>query len=459
MIVDRPAVRDTATAPSGAERLEDAARRFDPEALRRLFDQSFTSVHGMLVALLGDRTVAEEVAHKTYVRGLDHLRSDRGQRRGLHSWLARSAILEAARHEPALDAPAGIGARPYDPRRVRTSFWRRPPDQREVLTLRLLAGLDSAQVAAAGGRSLALVRSLQERGLRALSGAQRPAARASEQALDQALDRLLAGAAPDAVTAELPEAAAHASLLEVARALRTLLPDSPDLAAMERVRASVMSEAAEQRATWVHSHQGIAHRPASRRALRPARAIGSAAGLVMLAILGAVLGIVLAGMAVTSEPDSVAYPLRRLAEDGLVMAHRNPASRASLEVDLADQRLREAEAMALQGKAALAVQAVHDRYVELRQAARALIDSSGPHDAAWTAARRKFGADEVASLQQVETQLTADGDGWATQKVRDEVSSFQSDRRFLDQELGPVPGSTTAQPSEPQGPAQPTALP
>jgi RNA polymerase sigma-70 factor (ECF subfamily) len=450
-------------APGGRDRLEEAARTYDPDALSRLFDQSFATIHGMLLALIGERGAAEEVARRTYERALEHLRGDRVQRHGLHAWLARTAVLEAGRRAPALEPLAGIGPRPYDPRRVRTALWRRPSEQREVLALRLLAGMDAAQVAAAGGRSLALVRSLQERALRTLAGGQRTASRGSEQALDQVLDRVIAGERPEGASAAVPEAAAQLPLVEVAWAIRTLLPISADPAARERVRESLMSDATQRRATWVHSHQGVPVRPARYRpAFRPVRLFGRFAGFVGLAIVGIVIGVILAGAAVTSEPDSFTYPLRRLAEDALVTVHTNPVSRASLEVDLSDQRLREAEAMALQGKAGLAAQAVHDRLVELRQAARALIDATGGHDAAWQAARRKLGADEVVSLQQIETQLTAHGDDWAAQRVRAENASFQSDRRFLDQELGPVPGASKAGPGTeaPQSSGgQPSALP
>lgn len=189
-----------------------------------------------------------------------------------------------------------------------------------------------------------------------------------------------------------------------------------------------------------------------RRPLRPFRAAGKLAGGIVLASVAVGVGVVVAAMAVTSEPDSATYSLRRVAEDALVMVHRNPVSRASLEVDLSDQRLREAEAMALQGHADLAVTAVHDHFVELRQAARALIDASAPSDASWRAARAKLGDAESDSLQTVETQLTLDGDGWAANQVKAEVGSFASERHFLDQELGPAPapsagsGSSTGQP-------------
>lgn len=448
--------------PGGTQRFEQAARQFDPEALERLFDQSFTTVYGTLEALLGDREAAETVAGRTYARALEYLRGERAGRQGLQSWLARTAVLEAARRAPAQQALPGIGPRPYDSRRVRAALWRRPAEQREVLALRLLAGMDSAQVAAAGGRSLALVRSLQERGLRALAGGQRTAGRTSEASLDQAIDRVVAGERLEAIATSLPAAAVYAPLLEMASAVRTLVPPAADSGARERVRDRMLAESPQRRATWVHSHQGMRSRPLDPRTFRPVRAFGRLAGGLGLAILGAILGVVLAGAAVTSEPDSLAYPLRRVAEDALVMAHRNPASRASLEVDLSDQRLREAEAMALQGKAGLAVQAVHDRFVELRQAARALIDAGAPQDPAWQAARRKLGADEVASLQQIEGQLTLHGDDWAAGQVRQEANSFQSDRRFLDQELGPVPGasgSSTTEPSQPLPSGQPSALP
>ena len=462
MIRSQPATREVDRGEGGPDRLYEAASRYDPAALGRIFDSSFVAVHAVLSALLREPEVVEHAAVATYHRVLDRLQDARTRQAGLEGWLTRMACLEAARHRAShvgMEAPAGIGARPYDPRRVRGALWALPGDQREVIATRVLGGFDSAQVAAAGGRSLQLVQNLQQRALRSLArDTRRNFGRGSELALDRGLDRVAAGASAQEAVAALPDLADQQPLLEAAWAARTLLPAGLDSGLRERVRSTLLAEAAERRATWVHAHQGIIPiaAPPRRHRLRMA---GRLATGTLLAIVAAALGILVAGVAVTSEPDSAMYPLRRVAEDALVLAHRSAPSRAELEVDLADQRLREADAMALNGKAALAVQAVHDRYVELRQAARALIDDSGAHDSSWRAARAKLVSDETANLNQLEEQLTADGDGWAAQQVRQEQAAYEAERKDIDQELG-VNTQAIQSPATPAPPgSQPTAIP
>ena len=462
VIRSQPQPREAERAEEGPDRLFEAARRFDPAALGSIFDSSFAPVHRLLVALLGtEPEVVEAAAIATYRRVLERLSDTRTRRLRVDGWLCRMACLEAARRRSSdLDAAGavGIGPRPYDPRRVRAALWAIPSDQREVIATRVLAGLDAARVAAAGGRSFNLVLNLQQRALRGIArDLRRHFGRGSELALDRGLDRVVAGATAQEVAAAEPELKDQLPLLEAAWAARTLLPQATDGALRERVRTAVLAEAAERRAGWVHSHQGIV--PITVPSRNPLRTAGRVATGTLLAILAVVAGVAIAGFAVTSEPDSAVYPLRRVAENVLVFAHRSAPSRADLEVDLADQRLREADAMALSGKAALAVQAVHDRYVELSQAARALIDDSGAHDAGWRSARAKLVAEESAGLGQLEEQLTADGDAWAAQQVRQEFDAYQTQRKDIDQELGVSQQSVQTQATPAPPGSQPTAVP
>ncbi len=461
MIRSQPKPREAGRAEGGPDRLYDAARRFDSTALGRIFDSSFAPVHGVLSALLGNAGAVEAAAIGTYRRVLERLGDERSRQAGLEGWLTRMACLEASRRRPVdLHAAGiyGIGPRPYDPRRVRAALWALPSDQREIVGVRVLAGLDAAHVAAAGGRSLHLVLTLQQRALRTFAhDTRRSFGHGSELALDRGLDRIAAGSSAQETVAAIPDLREQQPLLEAAWAARTLLPAGIDPALQDRVRTALLAEAGERRTHWVQAHQGAVSLPAlPRRRLRTAGRLATGTLLAILAVLG---GVAVAALAVTSEPDAPAYPLRRVAEDVLVFAHRSAPSRAALEVDLADQRLREADAMALNGKASLAVQAVHDRYVELRQAARALIDDGDPHAAAWRAARAKLLADESVSLNQLEEQLRADGDAWAAQQVRSEVASFQTERAYLDQELGASPRSAQDQATPAAPGTQPTAVP
>jgi DNA-directed RNA polymerase specialized sigma24 family protein len=141
---------------SGSRELE-RARRYQHGALARIFDRHYDAVHGFIFALLGDRVAAEEIASLVFQRLLDALGEITGRGAGLEGWLYTSAFrLAAERRGRVRPAAAAL------------ALWNLPPHEREVLALRILAGLDVERIAAATGRAPGDVLGVQASGLRRL---------------------------------------------------------------------------------------------------------------------------------------------------------------------------------------------------------------------------------------------------------------------------------------------------
>jgi DNA-directed RNA polymerase specialized sigma24 family protein len=144
---------------SGSREL-DRARRYEHSALARIFDRHYDPVHGFIFALLGDAVAAEEIASLVFQRLLEALDGITGRGAGLEGWLYATAF-----------ALAGDRRRQARPDVAAQALWGLPPAEREVLALRVLAGLDAERIASATGRSAADVLAAEASGLRRLNRA------------------------------------------------------------------------------------------------------------------------------------------------------------------------------------------------------------------------------------------------------------------------------------------------
>jgi RNA polymerase sigma-70 factor, ECF subfamily len=145
------------------------AQRFEAEALAELFDAHFDAVYRYLSVLVGDRAETEELTRLVFLRALDGLPRFRRFEAGLGPWLERIANLVLS--EAGRAGVAGAGAVPTDLLReaqLRAAIRDLTPDQRDVLGLRLVAGLPADEVARATGRGKRRVQALQHRALLAL---------------------------------------------------------------------------------------------------------------------------------------------------------------------------------------------------------------------------------------------------------------------------------------------------
>ena len=153
-------------------------------ALRRLYDALAPAVYGY--ARGQGSADPEGLVNDTFSRAFRRISSFSGDAASLRSWvftIAHNVLIderrrvsrrpvESAEVTEADTAPvesAEDGAlRTLEEERVRWLLAQLPPDQREVLTLRLLGDLTIAQIAEALGRSVGATKALQRRGLNRL---------------------------------------------------------------------------------------------------------------------------------------------------------------------------------------------------------------------------------------------------------------------------------------------------
>lgn len=174
-----------------------AARRREPAAIGRIYAAYAPALFRFFAAELGDRHLAEDLTGAVFIAAIEALPRFRGPLEALGGWLFRIARHDLYDHrrkaararldrlDDVLDE-AATAAGAADPEelaidrleggRVLAALRSLSPDQREVLLLRLAAGLTAPEVAAATHRTTGAVKALQHRGLASLARAlaQRP---------------------------------------------------------------------------------------------------------------------------------------------------------------------------------------------------------------------------------------------------------------------------------------------
>jgi RNA polymerase sigma-70 factor, ECF subfamily len=166
-----------------------AAQAGDVDAFGQLYERYFDKVYSYLGFKLGSPAEAEDLAGQVFLRALESLPGYRWTGVPFQAWLFRIAHnllvdwLRRAGRRPTvpLDAVAGVAAADdpaADPERwtleratrqeLAEAVARLTPAQQQVLGLRFVAGLPTAEVARVLGRSEASVKALQHAGLRAL---------------------------------------------------------------------------------------------------------------------------------------------------------------------------------------------------------------------------------------------------------------------------------------------------
>lgn len=172
----------------GAQQLDGlvrGARNGDADAFAGLFEHFHGPVFRYLLARLGNRSEAEDMASEVFVEAAWRVRDFDGGGAAFAGWLftiARHDLLDRHRAqrrrvvEPVPDPPdletapdpaEGVLDR-LDAVRVREALERLTPDQREVVLLKFAAGLSNEEAAQATGKPIGAVKSLQHRGLGAL---------------------------------------------------------------------------------------------------------------------------------------------------------------------------------------------------------------------------------------------------------------------------------------------------
>ena len=164
----------------------DAARRGDEQAFARLW----RDLNPMLVRFAGAQVGAagEDIASETWLAVMAGLDRFEGGEQGFRSWvftIARHKMIDLHRTpaasrtsslEDAADLPEAMAADVADVVEQQQAtaealrlIGRLSPDQAEIILLRVLVGLDVAEVAQIVGRSPGAVRVAAHRGLRRLA--------------------------------------------------------------------------------------------------------------------------------------------------------------------------------------------------------------------------------------------------------------------------------------------------
>jgi RNA polymerase sigma factor (sigma-70 family) len=179
-----PHTSEPATLPAFAEILDDA-RSGGPESTRWLYESVSGRVCGYL--RVHGASDPEDLTNEVFLRVFDHLDTFQGDEHGYRSWVftiahrlliddhrRRSRLLETVELSSGVEeaVPGGdvesdaLGA--VGDQDVATVLACLVPDQREVLTLRVVGDLTVDQVAEVLGKSRGAVKALQRRGVAAL---------------------------------------------------------------------------------------------------------------------------------------------------------------------------------------------------------------------------------------------------------------------------------------------------
>jgi RNA polymerase sigma-70 factor (ECF subfamily) len=167
-----------------------AARRREPAAVTRVYAAYAPRLFRFFLAAVGDRPTAEDLTGDVFKSAIEGLPRFRGPVEALGGWLFRIAhhdlsdyrrrqarylvqplddlLEEAALAGGAVD-PAELALDRVEGERVLAALRQLSSDQREVLLLRMAAGLTAPEVAAIVGKTTGAVKALQHRGVASLA--------------------------------------------------------------------------------------------------------------------------------------------------------------------------------------------------------------------------------------------------------------------------------------------------
>ncbi|MFQ5860870.1 MAG: sigma-70 family RNA polymerase sigma factor [Dehalococcoidia bacterium] len=154
-------------------------------ALANLYEEYYDKLARYIAAKTGNRDEAEDLAGEVFLRALKSIDSFQWKGVPLHAWLFkiahnlvvdywrkrgrhREVELEEAAPLPSSENPAEEAIRNLELAEIRRAMQHLTQAQQEVIQLRFLAGLPSAEVAAIMGKKDGAVRELQHAALKAL---------------------------------------------------------------------------------------------------------------------------------------------------------------------------------------------------------------------------------------------------------------------------------------------------
>ena len=169
-----------------------AARQREPAAVARVYTAYAPALFRFFMAELGNRQEAQDLTGGVFVSAIEGLPRFRGPVQALGGWLFRIArndlydyrrrqarsrieplednLNEAALADGGVD-PEELAIERLEGSRVMAALQELSPDQREVLLLRMAAGMTAPEVAAVLRKTTGAVKALQHRGLASLARA------------------------------------------------------------------------------------------------------------------------------------------------------------------------------------------------------------------------------------------------------------------------------------------------
>jgi RNA polymerase sigma-70 factor (ECF subfamily) len=161
----------------------------DTESLNKqnlidVYEQHSPGIYRYAIRLLGDKTVAEDCVSETFSRFLGVIRRGGGPKENVKAYLYRIAhnwITDYYRRQPLPELPLEVdehvepGSNParmvleaMERERVRVAILRLPPEQQQIIQLRLLENWSHEAVAQVLGKTTDATRSMQYRALASL---------------------------------------------------------------------------------------------------------------------------------------------------------------------------------------------------------------------------------------------------------------------------------------------------
>ena len=177
------------------DELVDAVRAGDRDAIAAVYLEVAPGLRGFLRRRVGHGEVADDLVEQTFVELIEGCGRIRGDGRSLRAWLYRAArnnlhdwrkrAERRSDHELTAERVASVVDSDPDPAehaiggaldaQVVAALAELTAEQREVVELRLVAELSTAQVAEITGRTVGAVKALQHRAVRRLAELLAPA--------------------------------------------------------------------------------------------------------------------------------------------------------------------------------------------------------------------------------------------------------------------------------------------
>ncbi len=167
-----------------------AARRREPAAVTRVYTAYAPALFRFFMAAVGDRHQAEDLTGNAFLSAIEALPRFRGPIEAMGGWLFQIARhdlydyrrkqnrsrteplddnLDEAAAQDGIADPEDLAIERLEGSRVVAAMRELSPDQREVLLLRMAAGLTAPEVAEILGKTTGAVKALQHRGLASLA--------------------------------------------------------------------------------------------------------------------------------------------------------------------------------------------------------------------------------------------------------------------------------------------------